>query len=177
MMGMIRSGVLLLGLSATNWNLNKEFKKISDLKADDYEGQIAIVGGAIIITGGLLAFLIELGLVLIIAGLIYVAVYEIAEEMKRNSRYYYKAYMQFNIVYVASLPITLSQASNRVVQGYNVYTYTSSLAYAATTGSGLGAVYHSNHAPGFNPFGIYYFDHYHPANFNGAHVWFGLPKK
>lgn len=152
----------------------KSYKSKEALISDEYKGQIAI-GGVIVIGAALLEALILLGLVLVIAGVTCYAISEVIEDVKQNNKYYYKAYLQFITVFINPYPITLSTASWRVAQGYSVYTYTDELAQLATLGAGLGIISESE-CHGAPLYIGTWLEHYHTANRNGSHIWFGIPK-
>ena len=111
---------------------------------------------------------------MVIAGVTCYAVDAVISDVRKNSKYYYKAYRRLNTVFINPIAIPEAQASNRIRAGADTYTYTQSLARKIVVSAGLGVVGPENHWAWYK-IGSY-FSHFHTGNRNGAHSFYGLPK-
>lgn len=122
----------------------------------------------------LLKILLGLALTVIIGGIVYYAVPRVIEKIKQNSYIskYYRAYLGSKTIFVALYhSISKTSATNRVASGQNIYTFYSTNARSAVSNTGLGYTHDEAHRKPKQ----FTFNHYHTANRNGAHAWYGLP--
>ena len=164
-----------LDVSMTDLKTNiVETMSYSDVIKDQYVGQSAIAVGGVITVGSLLAALLYSCLAIVIAGVTCYAVDAVISAVKSAQSYYYKAYRRLNTVFINPNPISKTQATNRIRSGADTYTYTSWRAKDIVVNTGLGVTNSENHWAWYK-IGSF-FNHYHTANRNGAHSFYGLPK-
>ena len=160
------------------WNENgekvKTYTSYQEIIPDVYTGQASIVIGGGISLLLLLKILLGLALTVIIGGIVYYAVPRVIEKIKQNSYIskYYRAYLGSKTIFVALYhSISKTSATNRVASGQNIYTFYSTNARSAVSNTGLGYTHDEAHRKPKQ----FTFNHYHTANRNGAHAWYGLP--
>lgn len=169
---------------ATNKKTGEQFTidHLGD-ESTSYTGQaaIALTGSAAIYLSlqTFLYYMILVGLTIVVAGVVYYAIDKAIVKIRQNKEHsqskYYPAKLSGKMVYIAMKnPISLSQASTRIRRGQDIYTYFSGNAKKAVLGSGLGSWYKSE-IDQKRKKGYIYFYHWHTANRNGAHAWFGNP--
>ena len=100
-----------------------------DLLIDEYDGQAAVAIGTGVAIGTLVTVLLKVTATIVVGGLVYYAASTVIDKIKNNSNnrtYYYKAYINNYVTYIAfySGRITQSQAASRIKSGQNVYIYT-----------------------------------------------------
>ena len=110
---------------------------------------------------------------MVIAGVTCYAVDAVISDVRKNSKYYYKAYRRLNTVFINQL---LYQKLKHLIELGQalIHTYTQSLARKIVVSAGLGVVGPENHWAWYK-IGSY-FSHFHTGNRNGAHSFYGLPK-
>ncbi len=160
------------------WNENgakvETYTSYQDIVPDVYTGQASIVIGGGISLLLLLKILLGLVLTVIIGGIVYYAVPRVIEKIKENSYIskYYRAYLGSKTIFVALYhSISKTSATNRVASGQSIYTFYKSNARSAVSNTGLGYTHDEAHRKPKH----FTFNHYHTANRNGAHAWYGLP--
>lgn len=152
----------------------ENYDDIEEIIPDEYSGQAAIaVAGGTIFVGGLISALVYALVTVTVAGVVCYAVDAIVKQVKQNQQYYYKAYLKLGTVVINPYAITSTEAKNRIKNGDNTYTYTATLARSIVVATGLGVVGPENHYKWYS-LGSF-FNHYHTANRNGAHSFYGLP--
>lgn len=155
-------------------NVVEEYEDTDELIPDDYCGQVAIAaGGGTIAVGTLVTALLYASLAITIAGVTCYAVDAVISDVKKNSKYYYKAYQRLNTVFINPVPISAATATKRIASGSNTYTFTSALAKSIVKATGLGVTKSENHWAWYK-IGSY-FNHYHTKNRNGAQSFYGVP--
>lgn len=159
----------------------EEYNDIDDVVEDNYEGQFFIAIPAIVIEL-LVEVLVCLAATVVVNGVLRYAASVIVKEVsekKRKQGLIYKAYLHSSepeSVYVdVNNTIDATQAKSRIMSGKNIYTYSGTLARQIVISTKLGATLgeitkKSNMKKGY----VYYY-HYHTANRNGAHAWYGKP--
>ena len=148
---------------------------------DFYTGQVAITAGTYI-GGGILVTILGIALKLIatcvVAGIVYYGAKEAVQYIKKSSsrsaKYYPAILYKGNVVIAVMKPISKSSAVSRLRCGNSIYTFTSTNARAAVVSTGLGVLANSE-IDKYRKRGYIYFYHYHTANRNGAHAWYGTP--
>lgn len=156
----------------------EEIDSLDDLIDDNYEGQMVISGTLAALTGkavlsALVAALALSAKVIVVLGVTYYAVDRVADKIKNG--FIYPALRRNNAVYIAPLATTKSKAINLVRAGKDVYTIIRAHAKSIVISTGLGVTPSENHYYTSKNKGIY-FSHFHTANRNGAHSFYGLPK-
>ena len=148
----------------------KQINNLADLEKDSYFGQAEVVlGGAIGL--GLLVLIIA-GVVIVVAGILYVLADAIADAIKKNfPNDYFAAQLITGQVGIDPSGISYAVAVTRISCGLSVYTSTSTKALNAVLGTGLGATSAEIDANKYR--GYTYYWHYHTAARNGAHAWYG----
>lgn len=160
-------------ISDENNNIVENYDSMDDLTPDDYNGQTAAVVGGTIGIGSLVTALLYACLAVTIAGVTCYAVDAVIDDVKKNKKYYYKAYRRLNTVFINPVPISAAKATSRIASGSDTYTYTSQLAKSIVVATGLG-VTASEHHWAWYKIGSF-FNHYHTKNRNGAHSFYGVP--
>jgi len=161
-----------------NGTIIEKISDISDLQPDTYTGQAAAIGilfGGAVLAEALLWALIIAGIVIVVAGVTYIAVSSAKTEIEKKQSQYFSAYLvtgPTGNVFINPIGIGYSTAVSRLSSGKNVYTWTSAQAKMICIGTGLGYIGPENHRNG-NIIGAYY-NHYHPGNRIG-HSFYGLP--
>ncbi|HEM4925437.1 TPA: hypothetical protein U1160_002107 [Streptococcus suis] len=151
---------------------------VEDLIDEAYEGQMTLVAGTFVglagkaILSALIAAIAYAAKVIVVAGITYYAVDRVADKIKNG--FIYRAYRANNAVYISPLSITKSQAIRLVRLGKDVYTLLKAHAKSIVASTGLGVTQSENHYYTSRKRGIYY-SHFHTANRNGAHSFYGLP--
>lgn len=154
----------------------ESYDDVNDLLDDTYEGQAATVTVVTTITvGSLITALLEAAACIAIAGVIYygakAAVKAITQKSQKKD-YYYKAYIYNKNVFInISNSISKTSAITRIKTKQNVYTFYSSNAKAIVKSTGLGCT--ASEISDLK--GKIRFYHYHTANRNGAHSFYGNP--
>lgn len=159
-----------------NGEIVEEYDEYEDIVEDTYEEQavaVTVVTG--ITVGTLITAVLEVAACIVVAGVIYYGAKAAVSAIKKSAnkrKYYYKAYIyQKNVFINISKNISTESAVKRIRLGKNVYTYTSSRAKKIVVKTGLGYT-----APEISDLrGKIRFYHYHTANRNGAHSFYGLP--
>ena len=158
-----------------NNNIVEEYDSCDELLKDEYVGQASIaVSGGTIAVGSLLTALLYASLAITISGVICYAVDAVIKDVRKNSKYCYKAYRRLNTVFINPNAISTQTATERIRSGADTYTYTSELAESIVRATGLGVTPSENHKEWYK-IGSY-FNHYHKKNRNGAHSFYGIPK-
>lgn len=152
----------------------KEIDDYGDIINDTYEEQFAVGIITAITIETLITALLVTAACITVSGVIYYAAksaVKAIEKNKANKSYYYKAFIYNKNVFINLNRISTSSAISRIRSGLNIYTYTSSLAKNITLSTGLGCS-----SPEISDLkGKVRFYHYHTANKNGSHIFYGLP--
>lgn len=151
-----------------------KYDKHEDIIKDSYSGQAAITVVTTITVGTLITAVLATAACIIVAGVIYYAAKAAVAEIERSKEtkaYYYKAYIHEKNVFVNLNKISYTSAVSQIKSGQNVYTYYASNAKKIVTATGLGST--SSEISDLK--GKIRFYHYHTANRNGAHSFYGVP--
>lgn len=152
----------------------EEYNSFDEVIQDEYCGQMAIAAGGTIAIGGFVTALLYACLAVTVAGVVCYAVDAVIDDVRKKSKYYYKAYRMYNTVFINPNAITRTAAVSRIASGSDTYTFTSSQAKGIVKSTGLGVTSSENHWAWYK-IGSF-FNHYHTANRNGAHSFYGIPK-
>lgn len=152
------------------------YNDYEDIVEDRYEEQavaVTVVTG--ITVGTLITAILEVAACIVVAGIVFYGAKAAVAYIKKKSeqkKYYYKAYIYEKNVFInLSSKISRKSAVKRIRLGKNVYTYTSSRARAIVLETGLGCT----GAEISDLKGKIRFYHYHTANRNKAHSFYGEP--
>lgn len=157
----------------------KEFNSIDDIYEEEYECQAAAtVTVTVLSIATLLEVILEVAAFVTIAGATYYSLskaYEAIKEDSKKKKFIYKATLAKAGVYIDKYnPIDTKAAVARMRSGYSIYTYSGVLAQNITFNTGLGCIEESEIDSKMVKGCVYYY-HWHTANRNGAHAWFGRP--
>lgn len=156
-------------------NIVDSYEEVDDLLEDTYEGQAAVTVLTGITVGSLITAVLKVAACIAVAGVVYYgakAAVKTIQRTRSKQKYYYKAYIYNKNVFIAIRhSISKAAAINRLRKRQNIYTYTSTLAKSAVLGTGLGCTRKEIS----DLRGKIRFYHYHTANRNGSHAFFGLP--
>lgn len=127
----------------------------------------------------LIYVIVSVLITLVVAGVTYHAIASVVEAIQKDrikARQCYRAYYKSGLtdVYIDySNPISATESVARVKSGLSFYTFNRTNAYNNVVAAGLGVIgpeIDKNLKSSY----LYYY-HYHTANRNGAHAWYGLP--
>lgn len=160
-------------------NYIKNYNNLDALDYDTYSGQTIVLIDVIVISLlTLLEILLSIAPYIIIGGVTYYALSKAIEDIKTDSvkkGFYYPASLVGKDVYVNKYtPISAAAAVDMVKVGLSIYTYEPMAAKAVCVATGLGSIAYPEIDSNMKTGSIYYY-HYHTANRNGAHAWFGMP--
>jgi len=159
-----------------------DYECMEDLMTDEYEGQASfVIGSGVVIAFDLiLRALIQLGLLVIIAGIVYIVATTFiqkvkalsAEKRRQAQSMYYPAIARGDVVLILPKGMTVASAAKRLRARESVYSFTASMARAAITKASF-EYYPANNKGEINSIkrsGYMYFYHYHKAvNGNAMH--------
>ena len=147
----------------------------SDIIKDEYVGQVAatVTLSGTISVATLLAVLLLLSLAVIVSGVIYYAVEAVISAVKKVPNTCYKAY-HGRSVYISRHSISFSAAVKRIKNRQDTYTYNKATARSIVQSTGYGCTSAEIDKNWQNKVGIYFY-HFHTANRNGAHSFYGTP--
>lgn len=156
-----------------------EYNDVDEIIEDEYVGQAAITATVTVISlKTLLEIIITVAATAVIAAMTCEALsvaYEAIKESKKKQGNYYRAWLSGNDVYIRmDDPIDLDLAVSRISAGFSIYTYTSSQASNVCYLTGLGVTASEIDSKANRKSGHIYYRHYHTANRNGAHAWYGI---
>ena len=157
-----------------NGELYDRFDDINDLFKDSYVTQAAVAVVVGITAETLITAILEAAACIVVASCIFYgakAAVETIKSSKETRSYYYKAYIYEKNVFINLNNITYNSAVSRIINKRSIYTYTSSMAKSVVLATGLGCT--SSEISDLK--GKVRFYHYHTANRNGAHAFYGLP--
>lgn len=152
-----------------------EFNDYDELIEDSYDGQASVAVLTTITVGSLITAILEASACIAVASVIYYgakAAVKAIKKKKENKSYYYKAYIYEKNIFINLKKISRASAVSRIKKKKNVYTYKSSNAKNIVLATGLGCT--SSEISDLR--GKIRFYHYHTANRNGAHSFYGTPK-
>lgn len=161
-----------------------EYDEIEDVMNIDYEPQAAIALVSAICVTTLVEVLVEIAICAVIAGVTCYAVSKVIEQVKeekKKQKLYYKAYLMDlkESVYIdfrKDAQLSKSEASRRIQQCKNIYTYDRDRAKAAVDGTNMGCIPEPEITSNKNmKKGHLYYYHWHTFGRNGAHAWYGAP--
>lgn len=145
--------------------------------SDSYDGQAAVAVTVVtaITIETLITAILTAAACIVVAGVIYYAGKSVAKEIERTKQQnnYFKAYVEKKNVFInISNSISRASAISRIHSGSDVYTYKRSAAKSLTKATGLGCT--SPEISCFKGKKVRFY-HYHTANRNEAHIFYGLP--
>lgn len=157
----------------------EKFNSIDDIYEEEYECQTtATVTVTVFSIATLLEVILEVAAFVTIAGVTYYSLskaYEAIKEDSKKKKFIYKATLAKSGVYIDKYnPIDTKAAVARMRLGYSIYTYSGVLAQNITFNTGLGCIEESEIDSKMVKGNVYYY-HWHTANRNGSHAWFGRP--
>lgn len=158
-----------------------EFNDVDEIVEDEYVGQAATatVSVTVISLTTLLEIIVTVAATAVIAAATCEALSVAYEAIKENTKKqgdYFRAWLKGGDVFIRSDdPITENAAASRVAGGLSVYTFTSTKASYVCYLTGLGVTAKEIDSKANRKKGCIYYYHYHTANRNGAHSWFGRP--
>lgn len=164
--------------------LIKHITDISELEVDTYEGQMATSFLTVLVYSvvAAIAVVVTVRAVIYVGSVLYESLSKVYDDIREIalattntiSNRWYRAKLDCEDVFIDfANPMPITSAASRISQGLNTYAFFASDALGAvvTTGRGyVGAEIDTNKKSGR----IYYY-HYHTADRNGAHSWFGAP--
>ncbi len=118
--------------------------------------------------------LLAAGLIIIGISVTWVAVIAVADILQTNNTGYFQTKFLLGMLFINPDDITRTHAINRIRGGYDVYTFSRIDARSIVVAAGMGIIGPENDYKWYLP-GQFY-DHYHTANRNGAHSFYGLPR-
>lgn len=165
-------------------NNNKHLKKYNNLNELSYDSYSCQSTGAVLIEVIIFSLTMLLDVIVsilpyvIVGGIAMYALSKVFEAIKVDSAkkgFYYSAQLIGKDVYVDKYnTISAGEAAGRIAIGLSIYTYEPMSARAVCNASGFGSIPNPEIDSYMEPGKIYYY-HYHTANRNGAHAWFGPP--
>lgn len=159
---------------------NRAVKRIQgnlDVLETNNGGRTAVgTAGMIVLGEAAIKALLAAGMATTVGTVLCYAVTEIKSQVKKEKGYYYKAYLLDGILYINPKGIDVNAAAVVIKSRDDIYTYDGNLAYKAIRAASIGAVGPENHYE-YSKYNEQFFDHYHTADRNGAHAFFGLPQR
>lgn len=157
--------------------LVRSYKSIDEL-TNGYQGQAMAISASACVFGygfwvliKVIAFVVVFGVVCYAATTVYNRLSRMNRDRKNG---YYPAYLVGGSVYIALYrKISSSAASNRIRFGQSIYTL-----YRSNAKSVVKKAYRGVIGPEIDSYrrrGKLYFYHFHTADRNGAHAWYGMP--
>lgn len=154
------------------------FEELSDLAHNSVQTR-SVIAVSVWSLSKLLYVVVSVLLTVVVAGVTYHAIASVVEAIQDNrdkARECFKAYYKSGLtdVYIDySSPISPTEAVARVKSGLSFYTFNPTNAYNNVNAAELGVIgpeIDKNRKANY----LYYY-HYHTANRNGAHGWYGVP--
>lgn len=156
----------------------KNYTSADDLNYDNYAGQTVFYEVLIYSLTLFLYLLLVVMAATVIAGVVYYAVSTVIESVKNrenNGTFYYNALLIGQDVFINFVyPISKDTAVGLIQVGLSIYTYFSTAAQFVVSETSYGCLPYPE-IDSIRRLGNIYYFHYHTANRNGAHAWFGFP--